>query len=115
MDEVFKTDFHFQEHTDTLTAVKTQPTENLILERNKELRKNPGAISDLGGKGDNTWGRHVAAIPLVVYENAKRNGYDLDSKDAKLAAKEMARFLASPIGRACVTNPHNVKYIGGLQ
>jgi len=48
MDEVFRSEFHYQEHTGELTHKLTQPSEDLILQRNAELRKNPGVIQDLG-------------------------------------------------------------------
>ena len=43
------------------TAVTTQPSRDIILERNKELRKNPGAINHLGHMG------LEYTMPLVDY------------------------------------------------
>ncbi len=48
LDEVFTSKFHFQEHDGQLTRVLDQPSKNLILARNAELRKNPGVLQDLG-------------------------------------------------------------------
>lgn len=103
MDSVIKSEVHYQEHTNTLTHKTTQPTENLILDRNAELRKNPGVIRDLGqGQSGGTWGRQVASIPFILFEKAIRDGYKLNSKDQKLAASEMHRFLQSAEGKTCL-------------
>jgi len=98
-----KQEFHFQEHTGTLTAVKTQPTEKIILERNAELRKSPGVVRDLGhGSEGGSWGRQVASIPFIMFQKALKDGYDLTNKDAKHAANEMQRFLATSDGKLCL-------------
>lgn len=102
MDEVLRSDMHFQEHDQVLTHKLTQPTENIILERNKRLRASPNALKDLGENTEGgTWGRQVASIPFIIFEQAKRDGYDLSSKDKTIAAQEMNRFLQSPMGMAC--------------
>jgi len=83
----------------------TQPSENIILERNKQLRLSPKALYDLGSRDEQgTWGRQIASIPFIVYEKAIKSGYDLNSKDSETANKEMARFLKSPAGRACLVS-----------
>ena len=76
--------------------VTTQPNEDIILERNNELRKNRDALRDL------SFGRKMADIPFNIYESAKRSGYDLDNKDRTIADREMLRFLQTPMGRACM-------------
>jgi hypothetical protein len=101
MDEVFNSRLVYQDHEDKLYHEVTQPTENLILERNKELRNNPGVLRDLG-EGDNTFGRQVASIPLVMYEKAIRDGYDLNNRDAQIATREMMRYLQSSEGQLCL-------------
>jgi len=53
-------------HEDRVYRKLTQPTRNLILNRNKELRKNPGSIRDL------SFGRQHLSIPLEDYEILKR-------------------------------------------
>ena len=59
---------------DQLHHLQTQPAEDLILNRNAELRKNPGVIRDLGAQGSGgTWGRQVASIPEIMYHAAIRN------------------------------------------
>jgi len=94
---------HYQDHDGQLTHVTDQPTEDLILDRNKELRKNPGVIRDLGQNQEGgTWGRMVATIPFIAFEKAKRDGFDLSSKDTKHANNEMLRFLKSDEGRQCL-------------
>ena len=103
MDEVFKSEFHYQDHTDDLTHKLTQPTEDLILDRNRELRKNKGAIRDLGaGSEGGSWGRQVASVPMIIYERAIRDGFDLNSKDTAYAGREMQRFLKTTLGRLCL-------------
>jgi len=95
MDQVIKSEFHYQNHTDTLTHVRTQPTEKLILERNAELRKD-NALSDL------SFGRQVASIPFIMYEKAIRDGYDLTNPDSEIAGKAMMRYLQSEEGKMCL-------------
>jgi len=103
MDEVFRSDVHYQEHTGVLTHKVTQPTEDLILQRNAELRKNPGVIRDLGSQSEGgTWGRQVASIPQIMYDRALRDGFDLNSKDADHRSKEVHRFLATENGKKCL-------------
>lgn len=103
MDEVLRSDVHYQEHDGTLTHKLTQPTEDLILDRNAELRRNPGAIRDLGSQSEGgTWGRQVASIPFIIFEQAKRDGFDLSNKDQEIAGREMNRFLQTPMGKACL-------------
>ena len=105
MDNVFKSDIHYQDHTDELTHKVTQPSEDIILNRNQELRKNAGVIQDLGAqsKGEGgTWGRQVASVPLIMFEEAIRNGFDLNSKDSEHAGREMMRFLQSEKGKICL-------------
>jgi len=98
-----KQELHYQEHTGVLTSAQTQPTEDLILGRNAELRKNPGVLKDLGqGSEGGTWGRQIASIPMIVFDAAIRQGFDLNNTDAKYGAREMQRFLATPTGKTCL-------------
>lgn len=108
MDPVIKQEFHYQPHTGELIGQQTQPTENIILSRNSELRKNPGALRDLGQGGEGgAWGRQIASIPAIMFERAIRDGYDLTNTDAKYAAKEMQRFLATSQGKMCLVQGTN--------
>jgi len=103
MDEVLRSDIHYQEHTGVLTHKLTQPTEQLILDRNADLRRSKGILRDLGqGEEGGVWGRQVASIPFIIFEQAKRDGYNLSCKDQKIAAQEMNRFLQTPAGKACL-------------
>ena len=103
MDEVFKSEFHYQEHTGVLTHKLTQPSEDLILARNARLRSNPGVLNDLGKNSEGgTWGRLMASVPQNMYEKAIRDGFDLNSKDAHHAGLEMNRFLQTPEGKTCL-------------
>ncbi|RKY42331.1 MAG: hypothetical protein DRP85_03330 [Candidatus Makaraimicrobium thalassicum] len=103
MNDVIRSDIHFQEHTGELTHKRTQPTENIILERNKELRRNPGVIQDLGAQSEGgAYGRQVASVPFIMYEEAIRDGYELNKGDSKHRSNEMMRFLRSEKGQLCL-------------
>jgi hypothetical protein len=105
-DGVIKSDIHA--HLDEIAHVRTQPSENIILARNAELRKNPGAIRDLGaGKEGGVWGRQVASIPFNMFEKAIRDGYDLNNRDSSIATKEIHRYLASTEGKLCLVQGKN--------
>lgn len=100
-DGVVKSELRIEQ--DHLVHEWTQPAEDLILERNNELRKNEDALRDLGeGQEGGTWGRQVASIPFALYYKAIRDGFDLNSKDSKTAEKEMWRFLQTPEGKTCI-------------
>lgn len=102
-DQVLKSEIHIDDLSGVVTHRITQPTEDLILDRNKELRKNPGAIQDLGKQGtEGTWGRQVATIPENLLIWASRNGYDIYNKDQQIASKELFRFLQSDKGKPCL-------------
>ena len=104
MDEVIKREVHYQEHTGVLTHKTSQPTESIILKRNAELRKDPGSMRDLGSnEAGGAFGRQVASIPFIMYEEAIRNGFELNSKDSKHAGLETMRFLRSEEGQLCLT------------
>lgn len=101
IDEVFKSNVKYQESTGELFHEVSQPDEDKILQRNANLRKNPSALKDLG-QGSQTWGRMLASIPFIMYEKAKRDGYDLENKDPEIATKELNRYLRSPEGKLCM-------------
>jgi hypothetical protein len=98
-DGVIKSEF--LTHIDEVCHKQTQPSEGLILARNAELRKNPGAIRDM------EWGRMVADIPMNMFEKAIRDGYALNHRDAKFAAREMNRYLQSTEGKLCLVQGKN--------
>ena len=102
MDEVFKSELHYQEHTGVLTHRLTQPTEDIILRRNYELRKNPGVIQDLGKQSNGTFGRQLASIPQIMYDEAIRDGFGLNSGDAEHRSKELFRYLKTEKGKKCL-------------
>ena len=93
---------------DTLVHKTTQPTEDIILERNKELRKNPDAIKDLGEQSGESFGRLVASIPIIMFNIAIKDGYKLNSPDGDIAQKEMFRFLQSVEGKMCLVRDNAV-------
>lgn len=102
---IFTTEFHFQAHTEQLTHILKQPSEDMILRRNHELRKNPGVIRDLGiveGQRGDGWGRIIATIPFIIYYRAIRQGYKLNCRDKEHRQKELHRFLATDIGKLCL-------------
>lgn len=100
---VFSSEFKFDNHDDTIHHVLTQPSEDLILAQNAELRKTPGLIRDLGaGDEGGSWGRMVATVPLIMFNQAIRDGYKLNSPDSEIAGREMHRFLASEKGKLCL-------------
>jgi hypothetical protein len=91
------------DNDDTMYHKTSQPTEDLILSRNAELRKNPGAILDLGAKSsEGTWGRQIASIPFIMFNKAIRDGYQLNARDGDIAEKELFRYLRSEEGRKCL-------------
>ena len=96
MDEVFKSTLKYQPHEDKLYRLLTQPSEDLILRRAAELRKNPDAMRDL------SFGRLAATIPFNVFEKALRDGFQLNSPDKDIRQKDMFRFLNTPEGKACL-------------
>lgn len=102
MTGVIRSDIIYDDSDDKLIHKTSQPTEDLILDRNAELRKNPGVIQDLGAQTGETWGRQVASIPFIVYEKALRDGFELNHTDHEYAGKEMHRFLQTVEGRACL-------------
>jgi len=114
MDEVIKSKLHYHHGDNTATHVATQPTENLILDRNAELRKNPGAIHDLGAQSGEAFGRLMASIPIIMYDRALRNGFDLNSKDKTRADLEMMRYLQTTEGKSCLVQAPTQKYFEGL-
>lgn len=65
-DGVFEKQFKTQMSEGRLYAHLTQPSRDVILTRNAELRKNPGMIKDL------SFGRFHLSIPLIDYETLKR-------------------------------------------
>lgn len=109
-DPVIQQDFHYQPHTGVLTARTVQPTEEIILARNAKLRNNPGSLRDLGeGSKGGSFGRQVASIPEIMVAKAVTDGYDIMSRDAQTAQREMQRYLASPDGKLCLVRDNTAK------
>jgi hypothetical protein len=99
-DGVIKSEF--LTHIDEIAHKQTQPSEDLILVRNAELRKNPGVLYDLGEQEGHPWGRMVASIPMNMFEKAIREGYALNHPDATTSAMAMMNYLLTPEGKACL-------------
>ena len=66
-----------------------QPTRNLILERNQELRKNPDAIKKLQAMG---W---ALSIPEADYYALRARNPDLASDCAQTRTAAWKKFIAS--------------------
>ena len=106
-DGVIKSEF--LSHIDEVAHKQTQPSEDIILARNAELRKNPGALHDLGSQSGESFGRLVANIPFNMFEKAIRDGYALNHNDSEIAALAMARYLKTVEGRACLLQDSTLK------
>lgn len=92
----------YQAHTDQIYHRRTQPNEQLILERNHELRKQPEAFAK------NEHFHQLASIPIIMWEKAIRDGYELNAKNNDHANRELMRFLRSPDGRLCMVSNEKV-------
>lgn len=112
MDEVFKSELNF-EH-DHMVHKLTQPTENLILERNARLRNETGVVNDLSDDEGQDWGRWEYCIPYIIWWKALRDGFQMTHKNKEFAHKEFLRFINTPEGKACrVTSGMKKIYVGG--
>jgi hypothetical protein len=109
-DGVIKSEF--LTHIDEVCHKQTQPSEKLILNRNAELRKNPGVLYDLGERDGHSWGRMVASIPMNMFEKAIRDGYALNSHDPDVAALAMVNYLLTPEGKDCLVQENRTKWWG---
>lgn len=65
-DGVLVSEYKTQPHEGILYRNMTQPTRDLILARNAEMRKDPSVIRDL------TFGRHYLRIPVLDFEMLKK-------------------------------------------
>ena len=89
-DGVLVNTLHCTGHNE-VTGVITQPSQKLILQRNAELRKNPGSLRDL------SFGRQIASIPLLDYLALRAKYPKLaDRSDAKRYSAELIRVLKMP-------------------
>jgi len=117
MTGVIRSEMFMDPSTGVLTHKQTQPSEDIILSRNAELRKNPGSIQDLGAQSGESWGRQIASIPEIMYNRAIRTGFELNHTNQQHAAAEMRRFLATSEGQKCLirdtTAKSSTKYFRG--
>ena len=98
---VIKSEIFWDKAEERLHHKTSQPSEKIILERNKNLRKDGDVLKDL------SFGRQIANIPFITYEWAIRHGFDLNCPDAQIAQKELFRFLTTTDeGRACLVRDH---------
>ena len=101
-DEVFQT--AFKEEEGKLYRILTQPTEDLILERNKQLRNNPGSLKDL------EFGRQVASIPFNIWEKWRREYPELTQGDAAQRKQCILSLInGTELGRACKVQDETAK------
>lgn len=84
-DQVFKT--KIERHGDEVVTTLEQKSRNLILERNSQLRNNPGSIKDL------SFGRQLASIPLEDWEWFLRHNPDYRKVDKIGRQKMLMNFL----------------------
>ena len=97
---VIKSEVKWDASEGKLHHLRHQPSEGLILERNKRVR-NEKPLKDL------SFGRQIASVPFITWEWAVRNGFDLNCPDKDIARKEMHRFLTTTVeGRACMVQDH---------
>ena len=97
-DGVILNKFYHDDHDDTMHVKQTQPSEQLILDRNAELRRNKGALKPLAGTDGKAWGGMTASIPEIMYHKVCKEGkYDLNND------KDLNKWLKdTPEGRACL-------------
>jgi len=78
--------------SDTLHSrlVMSTNIRSAILERNQELRRNPGALQDL------SFGRLALSIPELDYWHLRKKYPDMFEGDAETRQRALARFCASP-------------------
>lgn len=82
--------------TGEVGCITEQKDRDVILERNKRLRQNPGALKDL------SFGRLVATIPFEDWQQFLKDnpGYrQMDKKEREAAIMRFLKF--HPIGQAC--------------
>ena len=94
----------FEVEDEKLYRVRTQPSESAILEHNKQLRLNPGSVNDL------SYGRLIADIPEIIYQQALKDGFQFNHPDPQIARLEKRRFLNTPIGKACMVQDKTQRY-----
>ena len=97
-DGLIVNEFYHDAHDETMHVRQTQPTEQLILDRNAELRRNKGALKDLSGPDGKKWGGMTASIPVIMYDKVMKAGkYNLqDDGDLNKWLRE------TPEGRSCL-------------
>jgi len=89
-DSGIRTEFITHAHEPGKVYTKqTQPTEDIILNRN-ERKRIEKPLRDL------SFGRHVACIPVLHYQMLKKKYPDLDSKDGKVKTAAWAKILKDP-------------------
>jgi hypothetical protein len=97
-DGLIKNEFHFDAHDETMHVKQVQPSEQLILDRNAELRRNKGAVNDLGASEGKAWGRYAASIPWIMYNKVCTEGVYNLQKD-----KDLKKWLReTPEGQSCL-------------
>lgn len=89
--DIVDREYRFVPHEDKLYSrlVMSTNIRQAILERNKQLRLNPGAQRDL------TFGRQVLAIPELDHAILIKKYPDLASPDKDIKQRALAKFMAS--------------------
>ncbi|MGD9168557.1 MAG: hypothetical protein PVI97_00670 [Candidatus Thiodiazotropha sp.] len=87
-----------------LYVQNTQPSEDLILERNQKLRNNPGALKDL------SFGRQIASVPAIVMSEWMKTYPELrggaPSKDRQ---RKLMQLLSDPANRKYLVQDSTAK------
>jgi hypothetical protein len=92
-DEVF-TNTLVQNGPDEVVGLLQQPSDEIILERNKQLRNNPGAQRDL------TFGRQITSIPMIDWLVLKKKYPKIaDYSDPVGRSAEIMRIMRLPENR----------------
>jgi len=86
---VWLEEFFYQPHEGRTYRRLSQPSRQLILDRNATLRQIPGAVRDL------SFGRLALTIPLEDLETIRDKYPDLRSKDPEIKRRAWHAFIAS--------------------
>lgn len=92
MPDLLEREFHPDHGTGRLYSrlVMNTGVRQAILERNKELRLNPGVIQDL------SFGRQMLSIPELDYWHLRKKYPDLFDGPVEDRRKALKKFLRSP-------------------
>jgi hypothetical protein len=107
VDGVIKVDTHHVQHTGQFVMRTTQPTEDLIYERNAELQKDRALTS-----GNNLLGmQYVGEIPMILLNKWMREDPEMKAKDPAIRNAALYRHIkATP--ECMVVDPKTISKVG---